>query len=148
MTIASPLNSFFHSLTGTRPKVPSHPEALQERQLTLPRRIDDPASAASTARALLCNRREVVTLVLHTVDRHRFVGPALVAVGWVQASRLSARPVVIGAAASEATDSVLARYGRYRGLHTTEAKDASFRAIADAVARHGLIVVDHLVVVP
>jgi DNA repair protein RadC len=126
----------------------SHPEALQERHLTLPRRIDDPASAASTARALLCNRREDVTLVLYMDDRHRFVGHAVVAVGWVQASRLSARPVVLGATASQATGCVLVRYGRYRALHATEAEVASFRAIADAAARHGLAVVDHLVVVP
>ena len=126
----------------------AHPEALQERHLTLPRRIDDPASAASTARALLLNRREDVTLVLYMDDRHRFVGHAVVAVGWVQASRLSARPVVLGATACQATGSVLVRYGRYRALHATEAEVASFRAIADAAARHGLAVVDHLVVVP
>lgn len=74
----------------------SHPEALQERHFTLPRRIDDPAGAASTARALVLNHREDVTLVLYMDDRHRFVGHAVVAVGWVQASRLSARPVVLG----------------------------------------------------
>jgi len=148
MTITSPLHSFFRSLNRTRSRVPSHPEALQERHLTLPRRIDDPASAASTARALLCNRREDVTLVLYMDDRHRFVGHAVVAVGWVQASRLSARPVVLGAVASHATGCVLVRYGRYRALHATEAEVASFRAIADAAARHGLAVVDHLVVTP
>jgi DNA repair protein RadC len=146
MTISSPLHSFFRTLTGTRPKVPSHPEALQERHLTLPRRIDDPASAASTARALLLNRREDVTLVLYMDDRRRFVGHAVVAIGWVQASRLSARPVVLGAQASRATGCVLVRYGRYRALRATEAEVASFRAIADAAARHGLTLVDHLVV--
>jgi len=90
----------------------SHPEALQEGHLTLPRRIDDPASAASIARAVLCNRREDVTLVLYMDDRHRFVGHAVVAVGWVQASRLSGRPVVLGATVSQATGCVLVRYGR------------------------------------
>jgi DNA repair protein RadC len=130
--------------TFFRPRKASatHPEALQERHLTLPRRIDDPASAASAARALLLNRREDVTLVLYMDDRHRFVGHAVVAVGWVQASRLSARPIILG------TGCVLVRYGRYRALHATEAEDASFRAIADAAARHGLAVVDHLVVTP
>jgi len=81
-------------------------------------------------------------------DRHRLVGHAVVAVGWVQASRLAARPVVLGATASQASGCVLVRYGRYLGLHATEAEDASFRAIADAAARPGLAVVDHLVVVP
>ena len=132
----------------TRKESAFHPEALQERHLTLPRRIDDPASAASTARALLLNRREDVTLVLYMDDRHRFVGHAVVAVGWVQVARLSARPVVLGATACQATGCVLVRYGRYRGLHATETEVASFRAIADAAARHGLAVVDHLVVVP
>lgn len=147
MTITSPLHSFFRNLNRNRSRVPSHPEALQERHLTLPRRIDDPGSAASTARALLCNRREDVTLVLYMDDRHRFVGHAIVAVGWVQVSRLSARPVVLGATASQATGCVLVRYGRYRALHATEAEAASFHAIAVAAARHGLAVVDHLVVV-
>ncbi|SHE37304.1 RadC-like JAB domain-containing protein [Ferrithrix thermotolerans DSM 19514] len=142
-------NSLTRIRTFFRPrKEPaSHPEALQERHLTLPRRIDDPASAASTARALLLNRREDVTLVLCMDDRHRFVGHAVVAVGWVQASRLSARPVVMGATACQATGCVLVRYGRYRALHATEA-EVAFRAIADAAARHGLAVVDHLVMVP
>jgi len=49
MTITSPLHSFFRTLNRNRSRVPSHPEALQERYLTLPRRIDDPASAASSA---------------------------------------------------------------------------------------------------
>jgi DNA repair protein RadC len=128
--------------------VPSHPEALQERQLTLPHRIDDPESAASTARALLCNRKEDVTLVLYMDDRHRFTRHAVGAVGWVQASHLSVRPIVLGGTASQATGCILVRYGRYWAFHATEAEDASFRAIADAAARHGVAVVDHLVVVP
>ena len=126
----------------------THPEALQALHLALPRRIGDPASAASTARALLLNRWEDVTLVLYMDDRHRFVGHAVLSVGWVQAYRLSARPVVLGATACQATGCVLVRYGRYRGLHATETEVASFRAIADAAARHGLAVVDHLLVEP
>ncbi len=148
MTITTPLHSFFRSFARTRFTVPSHPDALQEARLTLPRRIDDPASAASTARALLVNRKEDVTLVLYMDDRHHFVGHAIVAVGWVQTSRLSVRPILLGADASRATGCVLVRYGRYRALHATEAEASSFRAIAQAAARHGLAVVDHLVVVP
>lgn len=53
-----------------------------------------------------------------------------------------------GAVASQATGCVLVRYGHYRGLHATEAEVASFRAIADAAVRHGLAVMDHLMVVP
>ncbi len=98
----------------------THPEALQALHLALPRRIGDPASAASTARALLLNRWEDVTLVLYMDDRHRFVGHAVLSVGWVQAYRLSARPVVLGATACQATGCVLVRYGRYRALRATE----------------------------
>lgn len=146
MTTASPLHSLFRSLNRNRSRVPSHPEALQECQLNLPRRIDDPVSAATAARSLLLNRKEDVTLVLHMDDRHRFVGHAVVAVGWVQASRLSARPLVLGAHACRATGCVLVRYGRYRALHATEAEVASFRALAQASARCGLTIVDHIVV--
>ena len=56
--------------------------------------------------------------------------------------------MVLGATASQATGYVLVRYGLYRALNATEGEDASFRAIADAAARHGLAALDHLVVVP
>lgn len=62
-------------------------------------------------------------------------------------SRLSARPVGLGATASQVAGCVLVRYCRYRALHATEAEVASFRAIADGATCHGLVVVDHLVVV-
>ncbi len=79
-------------------------------------------------------------------DRHRFVGHTVDAVGWVQATRLSAHSVLLGAQACRATGSVLVRYRRYGALRPTEAEQASFRAIAAACGRHGLAVVDHLVV--
>ena len=123
-----------------------HPDAAPEVQLNLPRRIDGPAAAAQLACDLLRSRREDVTLVLYMDDRHRFVGHAVVAVGWVQAARLSAHPVLLGAQACRATGSVLVRHRRYGPLSATEAEQASFRSIADACSRHGLAVVDHLVV--
>jgi DNA repair protein RadC len=121
----------------------SHPDAVPEAGLNLPRRIDDPASAARVARDLLRFRRENVTVVLYMNDRHRFVRHAVVAVGGVQAARLSAHPVLLGAQACRATGSVLVRYG---ALSVTEVEQASLSAIADACGRHGLAVVDHLVV--
>jgi len=130
-TSLTPIRTFFRPRTASA----SHPEALQERQLTLPRRIDDRLSAASTARAFLLNRREDVRLVLYMDDRDRFVGHVVVAVGWVQASRLSARPVVLGATASQATGCVLVRYGHYRALHATEAEIASFRSVPSPMQR-------------
>ena len=88
-----------------------------------------------------------MTLVLYMDDRHPFVGHAAVAEGWVQAARLSAHPVLLGAQACRATGSVLAPYRRCGALSATEAEQASFRAIAAACGRHGLAVADHLVVV-
>jgi DNA repair protein RadC len=146
MTPTTPLYSFFRALTGRSCRAASHPDAVPEAGLNLPRRIDDPASAARVARDLLRSRREDVTLVLYMDDRHRFVGHAIVAVGWVQAARLSAHPVLLGAQACRATGSVLVRYRRYGALGATEAEQASFRSIAAACERHGLVVLDHLVV--
>jgi DNA repair protein RadC len=123
-----------------------HPDAVPEASLNLPRRIDDPATAARVARELLRRRREDITLILYLDDRHRFVGHAIVATGWVQAARLSANPILLGAQASRATGSVLVRYGRYRVLQATDAETTSFGAIAAACSRHGLSVADHLVV--
>ena len=146
MTITSPIHSFFRALTA-RSRAASHPEALQERHLNIPRRIDDPASAARLTHELLHSRREDITLVLYMDDRHRFIGHAIVATGWVQASRLSAHPVVAGAQASRATGCVIIRYRRYGLPSATEVEERSYRSIAGACWHHGLVVVDHLVVV-
>ena len=146
MAPTTSLHSFFRALTGRSCRMASHPDSVPEASLNLPRRIDDPASAAQAARDLLRSRREDMVLVLYMDDRHRFVGHAIVAVDWVQAARLSAHPVLLGAQACRATGSVLVRYRRYGALRATEAEQASFRAIAAACGRHGLAVVDHLVV--
>ena len=147
MAPTTSLHSFFRALTGHSCRTAFHPDAVPETGLNLPRRIDDPASAARVARDLLRSRREDVVLVLYMDDRHRFVGHAVVAVGWVQAARLSAHPVLLGAQACRATGSVLVRYRRrYGALSATEAEQASFRTIAAACGRHGLAVVDHVVV--
>jgi DNA repair protein RadC len=146
MTITSPLHSFFRALTA-RSRAASHPEALQERHLNIPRRIDDPATAARLARELLHSRREDITLALYMDDRHRFVGHAIVATGWVQAARLSAKQVIAGSQASRATGCVIIRYRRYGLISATEVEQRSFRSIAGACWHHGLAVVDHLVVV-
>ena len=146
MTITSPIHSFFRALTA-RSRTANHPEALQERHLNVPRRIDDPATAARLARELLHSRREDITLALYMDDRHRFVGHAIVATGWVQAARLSAKQVIAGAQASRATGCVIIRCRPYGLRSATEAEQRSFRSIAGACWHHGLVVVDHLVVV-
>ena len=123
-----------------------HPDAVPEAQLNLPRRIDGPAAAAQLAGDLLRHHREEITLALYLDDRHRLVGTAIVAVGWVQAARLSARPILAGFQACRATSSVLVRYRHYGALSATEAEQASFRTITAACGRHGLAVMDHVVV--
>ena len=86
-------------------------------------------------------------LVLYMDDRHRFVGHAVVAVGWVQATRLAAHPVLLGAQACRAPARVLVRFRHYGALNATEAEQAFLRSIAAACGRHELAVLDHLVVV-
>jgi DNA repair protein RadC len=147
MTITSPVHNFFRALTA-RSRAASHSEALQERHLNIPRRIDDPATAARLARELLHSRREDITLALYMDDRHRFVGHAIVATGWVQAARLSAKQVIAGAQASRATGCVIIRYRRYGLLSATEVERSSIHSIAGACWHHGLTVIDHLAVVP
>jgi DNA repair protein RadC len=88
-----------------------------------------------------------MTLVLYVDDRHRFVGHAIVATGWVQATRLSAKQIIAGAQASRATGRVIIRYRRYRLTSATKVEQSSFRSIAGACWHHGLVVVDHLVVI-
>ncbi len=129
-------------LGGSAPA--GHPEA--DAPLSLPRRIDGPAAAAQLAADLLRHRREDITLAVYLDERHRLVGTAVVAVGWVQAARLSARPVLAGAMSCRATTCVLVRYGRCRGLSATEREQASFAALGAACSRCGLVVADHLVV--
>jgi DNA repair protein RadC len=100
----------------------------------------------SSTRFYLVVHIEDITLVLYMDDRHRFVGHAIVATGWVEASRLSAHPITIGAKASRATGCVIIRYRCYGLPSATEAEQRSFCSIAGACWHHGLTVVDHLVV--
>ena len=86
-----------------------------------------PGIGSQVPRDHLRSRREDVTLVLYLDNRHRFVGHAVVTVGWVQAARLSAHPVVLAAQACRAAGSVLVRYRRYEPLSATKAEQASFR---------------------
>jgi len=145
MVPSSPLRHLRSLVRRVRLGVPTtRPEA--EMPLALPRRIDGPAAAAQFARDLLRNRREDITLAIYLDDRHRLVGSAILAVGWVQATRLSARPILHGAQACRATSCVLVRYRRWGGLIATEPEDRSFRALAMGCDRDGLPIVDHLVV--
>lgn len=125
----------------------AHSDAVSEASLHLPRWIDDPATAEQLARDLLRCHREDITLALYLDDQHRLVGTAMVAVGWAQHARLSVRPILSGAQACRATSCLLLfRYGRYRSRTATEAELRSFGILAAACRRHGLPVVDHLVV--
>jgi DNA repair protein RadC len=146
MTITSPLRSFLRAF-ARRPKAPVHPDAVFEPRLALPRRIDDPVTAARLACDLLRNRTEDVTLALYLDDRHRVVGHAVVAVGWVQGARLSARQILLGSLACRASACVLVRYHRRGPLSASLSERRSYGAIAGEAARQGLHMFDHLVVV-
>jgi DNA repair protein RadC len=143
--VPTPFN-LIRTFTRSR-RVASHPDSVPEASLNLPRRIDDPASAAQLARDLLRSRREDITLVLYLDDRHRLVGTAILTEGWVQAARLSARPILQGSQACQATGCVLIRYRRYGARSASVGEDRRFRIIAAACSRYGLSVLDHLVVV-
>ena len=124
-----------------------HPDAVPQAQLNLLGRTDGPAAAAQLACDLRRHRREDITLVLYLDDRHRLIDTAIVAVGWVHAARLSARPILAGSQACRATGFVLVRYRCWGAPSATEPEDRTFRAIAVACGRYGLVAVDHVVVV-
>ena len=125
----------------------SHPDAVSEASLNLPRRIDDPTSAAQLTRDLLRNHREEITMALYLDDRHRLVGTAILTIGWVQAARLSARPILFGTQACQSSTCILVRYRRYGAPSATEGEERSFRTIAAACSRYGVVVADHVIVV-
>lgn len=125
----------------------SHPDAVSEASLNLPRRIDDPTSAAQLTRDLLRNHREDITMALYLDDRHRLVGTAILTIGWVQAARLSARPILFGTQACQSSTCILVRYRRYGASSATEGEERSFRTIAAACSRYGVVVADHVIVV-
>jgi DNA repair protein RadC len=126
---------------------PQHPEAIPARELDLPVLIDDPASSARVAIDLCRGRREEMTLALFLDDRHRLVGHVVLASSWVQAARLSARPILAVAGSSRATGLVLIRYRHHGDCEATLAERRSAGAIGVACLRSGITVVDHLVVV-
>lgn len=141
------LHILFRVLTGRSRWTASHPDTVSEAGLRLPRRIDDPASASRLARDLLRGRREDLTLALYLDDRHRFVGHAIVAVGWVQEVRLSALPIRFGSQVCRASAVILVRYRPTGARSAMEAEQRSNRALVTGCGRHGLAVVVHLVVV-
>ena len=106
-----------------------HPDAVPQAQLNLLGRTDGPAAAAQLACDLRRHRREDITLVLYLDDRHRLIDTAIVAVGWVQAARLPARPILAGSQACRATGFVLVRYRRWGGSQRHGTRGRAFRAI-------------------
>ena len=80
-------------------------------------------------------------------DRHRLVGTATLTVGWVQAARLSAHPILFGTQACQSSTCILVRYRRYGALSATEGEERSFHTIAAGYSRYGVVVADHVLVV-
>jgi hypothetical protein len=74
----------------------------------------------------------------------RLLGTAILTEGGVQAARLSARPILRGSQACQASRRIL---DRYRRCGPREAEQSSFRVIAAACSRYGFTLVDHIVVV-
>jgi len=146
MALTTTIHSALQALTFRSHRTPFHPDAVSEARLDLPRRIDDPASASRLARDLLRGRREDLSLALYLDDRHRLVGHAIVAVGWVQEARLSALPIRFGSQLCRASAVILVRYRPSGARSATEAEQRSYRALAAGCSRHGLAVIDHLVV--
>lgn len=144
MIITSTLHSLRAHASTNRHPVPVHPEPLP---LVVPGEINDPATAAGAVLALCRSRWDEVTLALYLDNQHRLVGHAVVATGWVQAALLSARPILAGANACQASRCIIVRYRRYGARSASESENRSFAAIAAACSRYGLAVSDHLVVV-
>jgi len=139
--------SSFLTLFHASRRRPQHHEAPAPRELTVPERIDDPATDAGVALSLCRSRWDDLTIVLYMDAQKRFVGHAVVASGWVQEALLSARPILAGSEACQGTSCILVRFRQYGPCSSSEAEDRSFRSIAQACSRYGLPVVDHLVVV-
>ncbi|MHB1988275.1 MAG: JAB domain-containing protein [Acidimicrobiales bacterium] len=93
------------------------------------------------------NHREDITMALYLDDRHRLVGTAILTIGWVQAARLSARPILFGTQACQSSACIRVRYRRYGAPSATEGEDRSFRTIAAACSRYGVVVAEHVIVV-
>ena len=148
--MTGPLGSFPRTLASTtRPcRVPGHPEAIPEHLRNIPRRIDDPATAARVALDLLRSRHEDLTLALYLDDRHRpsLPMPSSPLAGCRQLACRSTRSSS-GRRPAGATGCVLVGYRRYGARSASKAEDRFSRTIAAACSRYGFTVVDHLVVV-
>jgi hypothetical protein len=59
-------------------------------------------------------------MVLYLDDRHRLVGSAIFIIGWVQAARLSARPILFGSQGCQSSTCTLVRCRRYGAPSATE----------------------------
>ncbi len=106
-----------------RRRVVCHRDAVADAKLDLPRRIDGPAAAAQLAGDLRRHRCEDITPTPYLDDRHRLVGTAIVAAGWVQAPRPSTRPILHGSQARRATGFVSVRSRRWGTPNATEPED-------------------------
>lgn len=144
--VPTPFN-LIRTFTRTRSRrVPSHPDAVPERQLDLPVRIDSPADTARVALDLCRSRRGERTLALYLDERHHLVGHAVVAEGWVQAARLSARPILAGSLACRGGTCILVRYRDHGLSEASDLERQSAGILAAACSAHGLPVVDHVIV--
>lgn len=146
MTRTSSVRTILRAVGGRR-HTGAHPEVVSERLLDLPVVIDGAADAARVALDLMRGRRHETTLALFVDDRHRLAGHVVLASSWAQAARLSARPILTTAGSSRASAVILVRYRHHGDAVPTLAERRSAGAIGAACVRHGVRLLDHVVVV-
>lgn len=130
-----------------RVRINSHSDAVSEASANLSFvRCSDLVGSTFT-RDLLRDHREHITMALYLDDRHHLVGTAILPIGWVEAARLSARPILFGSQARHSSACILVRYRRYGASSATEGEERSLRTIAAACSRYGVVVADDVIVV-
>ena len=146
MSRTSSVRTIFRAVTGQR-QAARHPEVVSERQLDVPVVIHTTADAARVALDLMRGRRQETTLALFLDDRHHLSGHIVLASSWVQAARLSARPILTTAGSSRASAVILVRYRHHGDAVATLAERRSAGAIGAACLRSHLPLHDHVVVI-
>jgi len=85
-------------------------------------------------------------MALYLDDRHRLVGTASSLLAGYK--RLTCRsPDPLRTQACRSSTCILVRYRRYGASSATEGEERSFRTIAAACSRYGVVVADHVIVV-
>ncbi len=121
MTITSAIHIFLRVSTA-RSRAASHPEALQERQLNIPRRIDEPATAARlVASRCTANERTSRSRYIWTIVTVSSVTPSLQRAGIKPSAFWPAR--LLPGLQPAATGCLIIHNRRYRLPSATEEEE-------------------------